>query len=240
MESAIWTIAKKELNAFFDSLAAYILIIAFLGFSGFFTWISGSDIFLRKEADLAVFFSVSKWTLFFFIPAITMRMLAEENKAGTIELLLTRAITARQIVLGKFFACLALIGITLAFTLSYYVTVSQIGNIDHGATWCGYLGLLLLSAGYIAIGLFASSITNNQIIAFLLALLIGVFFHFIFDMMSYGSAGFIGQLLSSLSASRHFDSMSRGVVDTKDILFFISLCAAALYLAELFVTKRTK
>lgn len=240
MGTSIWIITKKELNAFFDSLAAYILIIAFLGFSGFFTWISGSDIFLRKEADLAVFFSVSKWTLFFFIPAITMRMLAEENKAGTIELLLTRAITARQIVLGKFLACLLLILITLAFTLSYYVTVSQIGNMDHGATLCGYLGLLLLSAGYIAIGLFASSITNNQIIAFLLALLIGVFFHFIFDMMSYGSSGFIGQLMTSLSASRHFDSMSRGVVDTKDILFFVSLSGAALYLAELFVTKRTK
>ncbi|MBK8955153.1 MAG: ABC transporter permease subunit [Saprospiraceae bacterium] len=240
MSSPVWIITKKELNAFFDSLAAYILIIAFLGFSGFFTWISGSDIFLRKEADLAVFFSVSKWTLFFFIPAITMRMMAEENKTGTIELLLTRAITARQIVLGKFLACVLLIAITLAFTLSYYITVSSIGNIDHGATLCGYLGLLLLSAGYISIGLFASSITNNQIIAFLLALLIGVFFHFIFDMMSYGSSGFIGQLLSSLSASRHFDSMSRGVVDTKDLLFFGSLCLAALYLAELFVTKRTK
>lgn len=240
MISSIWAIAKKELHSFFDSLTAYILIIAFLGFSGFFTWISGSDIFIRKEADLAVFFGVSKWTLFFFIPAITMKMLAEEHKSGTIELLLTKAITARQIVLGKFLACWILILITLAFTLSYYVTVSQIGNIDHGATICGYMGLLFLSAGYISIGLFASSITNNQIIAFLLALLIGIFFHFIFDMLAYGASGWIAQLLNSLSASTHFDSMSRGVLDTKDLIYFFSLSFTGLMLAEVFVTKRLK
>ncbi len=240
MNKPIWIIAKKELNSFFDSLTAYILLIAFLGFSGFFTWITGSDIFMRKEADLEVFFSVSKWTLFFFIPAITMKMLAEENKSGTIELLMTKAITARQIVLGKFLACLLLIAIALLFTVSYYVTVSQIGNIDHGATLCGYLGLLLMSAAYIGIGLFASSITNNQIVAFLLALLIGVFFHFLFDMMSYNSGGFVAQLLSGLSVNRHFDSLAQGVLDTKDLLFFASLTLAGLFLSELFISKRIK
>ncbi|MGB5026092.1 MAG: ABC transporter permease subunit [Saprospiraceae bacterium] len=240
MNNPVWIIAKKELNSFFDSLTAYILLIAFLGFSGFFTWITGSDIFMRKEADLEVFFSVSKWTLFFFIPAITMKMLAEENKSGTIELLLTKAITARQIILGKFLACLILIGIALLFTVSYYITVSQIGNIDHGATLCGYLGLLLMSAAYIGIGLFASSITNNQIVAFLLALLIGVFFHFIFDMMSYNSGGFVAQLLSGLSVNRHFESLAQGVLDTKDILFFASLTIAGLLLSELFISKRVK
>jgi len=240
MNNPVWIIAKKELNSFFDSLTAYILLIAFLGFSGFFTWITGSDIFMRKEADLEVFFSVSKWTLFFFIPAITMKMLAEENKSGTIELLLTKAITARQIILGKFLACLLLIGVALLFTVSYYITVSQIGNIDHGATLCGYLGLLLMSAAYIGIGMFASSITNNQIVAFLLALLIGVFFHFIFDMMSYNSGGFVAQLLSGLSVSRHFDSLAQGVLDTKDILFFASLTITGLLLSELFISKRIK
>ncbi len=240
MKSAVWIIAKKELSSFFDSLTAYILLIAFLGFSGFFTWITGSDIFMRKEADLDVFFAVSKWTLFFFIPAITMKMIAEENKSGTIELLLTKAITSRQIVLGKFLACLLLIAITLLFTISYYITVSQLGNMDHGATICGYLGLLLMSAGYIAIGLFASSVTNNQIVAFLLALLIGVFFHFIFDMMAYGSTGFVGQLLSVLSVNKHYDSLSKGVLDTKDIIFFASLTLSGLFLSELFISKRVK
>ena len=240
MNNPVWIIAKKELNSFFDSLTAYILLIAFLGFSGFFTWITGSDIFMRKEADLEVFFSVSKWTLFFFIPAITMKMLAEENKSGTIELLLTKAVTARQIILGKFLACFLLIGVALLFTVSYYITVSQIGNIDHGATLCGYLGLLLMSAAYIGIGMFASSITNNQIVAFLLALLIGVFFHFIFDMMSYNSGGFVAQLLSGLSVNRHFESLSQGVLDTKDILFFASLTITGLLLSEVFISKRIK
>ena len=169
-----------------------------------------------------------------------MKMLAEEHKSGTIELLLTKAITARQIVLGKFLACWILMLITLAFTLSYYVTVSQIGNIDHGATISGYMGLLFMSAGYISIGLFASSITNNQIIAFLLALLIGIFFHFIFDMLAYGASGWVAQLLNSLSASTHFDSMSRGVLDTKDLIYFFSLSFTGLMLAEVFVTKRLK
>ena len=240
MQSPVQIIAKRELNSFFDSLTAYIMLLAFLGFSGFFTWITGSDIFMRKEADLEVFFSVSKWTLFFFIPAITMKMLAEENKSGTIELLLTKAITARQIILGKFLACFLLIGVALLFTVSYYITVSQIGNIDHGATLCGYLGLLLMSAAYIGIGMFASSITNNQIVAFLLALLIGVFFHFIFDMMSYNSGGFVAQLLSGLSVNRHFESLSQGVLDTKDILFFASLTITGLLLSEVFISKRIK
>ena len=109
----IWIIAKRELQAFFDSLMAYIMLVAFLGFSGFFTWLYGADIFLRNQADLQVFFSIAYWTLFFFIPAITMKMLAEENKSGTIELLLTKAVTDWQVIFGKFLACLVLIIIAL-------------------------------------------------------------------------------------------------------------------------------
>ena len=112
--------------------------------------------------------------------------------------------------------------------------------MDHGATLCGYFGLVLMSGAYIGIGLFASSITNNQIVAFLMALLIGVFFHFLFDVISFGSSGFLGQFFSSLSVSRHVDSLAKGVIDTKDLLFFLSLTAAALLLAEIFVSKRAK
>lgn len=231
---------KKELASFFDSLTAYIMLIAFLGFSGFFTWLFGSDIFIRKEADLAVFFGIAKWTLFFFIPAITMKMLAEEKKTGTIELLLTKAVSTRQIVLGKFVACIILVCIALGFTLIYYFSVSKLGDIDHGATVCGYLGLILMSAAYIGIGLFASSITNNQIVAFLLALLIGIFFHFLFDLFSYGSTGIVGQLFSGLSMNKHFESISRGVLDLKDIIYFISVTGVGVYLAELFISNRSK
>ena len=159
----VWVIAKRELNSYFDSLIAYIILIAFLGFSGFFTWLYGGDVFFRKQADMNVFFGIARWTLFFFIPAITMRQLAEEKKAGTIELLLTKAVTDRQVVLGKFLSCFLMVALALVFTLPYYISIAQLGNIDHGATISGYIALLLLSGAYISIGLFASSITNNQI-----------------------------------------------------------------------------
>ncbi|MFK8104486.1 MAG: ABC transporter permease [Saprospiraceae bacterium] len=233
-----WIIAKRELGSFFDSLVAYILLIAFLGFSGFFTWFEGNDIFIRKEADLRVFFGAAFWTLFFFIPALTMRQLAEEKKTGTIELLLTKAVTSRQVVLGKFLACLMLVGIALLFTLPYYVTVAQIGTMDHGATICGYVGLLLMSAAYISIGLFASSITNNQIVAFLLALFIGIFFHFLFDVLSSSMTGWMGELFSTLSLSRHYDSITRGVVDTKDLIYFGSIIFLGIALSEIAISKR--
>jgi len=235
----IWIIARRELGSFFDSLIAYILLIAFLGFSGYFTWMSSNaDVFFRKQADLIVFFNIAYWTLFFFIPALTMRMLAEERKTGTIELLLTKAVTDRQVVLGKFFACLMLVGIALLFTLPYYLTIAQLGNIDHGATITGYLSLLLMSAAYISIGLFASSITNNQIVAFLLALLVGIFFHFLFDMFASNLTGNLGLLFDNLSLRQHFDSMMRGVLDTKDLVYFFSIIFLGLSLSEVMLARR--
>jgi ABC-2 type transport system permease protein len=234
----IWIIAKRELSAFFDSLVAYILLIAFLGFSGYFTWLGGSDIFFRKQADLQVFFSVALWTLFFFIPALTMKQLAEEKKTGTIELLLTKAISDRQVVIGKFLACLLLVLIALALTIPYYYTVSSIGDMDHGATLSGYLGLILMSSAYIAIGLFASSLTNNQIVAFLLALLIGIFFQFLFNVISSGMSGWLGETINNLSVTKHYDSIKRGVIDSKDIIYFLSLTLLGLLFSEVVISKR--
>ena len=176
--SKVWIITKRELASFFDSLIAYVMIVLFLGLSGAFTWLFGSDVFFINQANMQVFFSIAFWSLFFFIPAITMRMIAEENKAGTIELLITKAVTDSQIVWGKFLACLILVLIALVCTLPYYITISQLGNIDDGAVIGGYLGLILLSASYISIGLFASSVTQNQIVAFLTAIFIGVFFSY--------------------------------------------------------------
>lgn len=238
--SQVWVVAKRELNAYFDSLIAYIVIIAFLGISGFFTWLIGNgDIFFRKQADLNVFFGVARWTLFFFIPAITMGQLAEEKKSGTIELLLTKSISDRQLVVGKFFSCLIKVGLALLFTIPYYISVARMGNIDHGATISGYLGLLLMSAAYISIGIFASSLTTNQIVAFLLALFIGVFFHFLFDIMAASATGFMAQLFDTLSMTTHFDSISRGVIDTKDLVYFFSLIFLGLLLAELNINQRS-
>lgn len=234
----IWVIAKRELGSFFDSLIAYILLILFLGFSGFFTWLFGSDIFFIGQASLQSFFNIAFWTLFFFIPALTMRLLAEEKKTGTIELLLTKAVTDREVVIGKFLSTLLLVAIALAFTLPYVVTLANIGNIDYGEIFSGYLGLLLMSAAYISIGLYASSITSNQIVAFLLALLIGLFFHMIFGVLANNNTGFIGQLLSTLSLSDHFESISRGVIDTRDLIYFLSIVCIGLFLSELSLTKR--
>ena len=234
----IWIIALRELKTFFDSLTAYILLIAFLGISGFFTWLFGSDIFFIGQASLQPFFAVAYWTLFFFTPALTMRMLAEENKTGTIELLLTKSITDWQVLLGKFLSCLLLIGIAIGLTLPYYFSIWYMGPVDHGAVWCGYLGLLLMSSTYVSIGLFASSITNNQIVAFLLSLFIGLFFLIIFSVLSSSFTGFTGELFDYLSLQSHFDSISRGVIDSKDIIYFLSFSFLGLILAETALAKR--
>lgn len=233
-----WVIAKRELSSYFDSLVAFILLIAFLGFTGFFTWLGVADVFFRKQVDLQVFFSIAQWTLLVFIPAITMRQFAEEKRTGTIELLLTKNVSDRQVVLGKFLSCLLMVLIALAFTIPYYVSVSQLGNIDHGATISGYFGLILLSSTFISIGLFASSISNNQIVAFLLALFICFFFHLMFNIIGSGMTGWIGNFFNMLSTSDHYYSISRGVLDTKDIVYFFSVIVLGLFLAEYNIAKR--
>jgi ABC-2 type transport system permease protein len=238
MMKTIWIIARRELSSFFDSLIAFIIIILFLGFSGFFTWISGSDIFMTGQASLQSFFSIAYWTLFFFIPALTMRLIAEEKKTGTIEMLLTKAVTDRQVILGKYFATLILITIALLFTLPWVITISKLGNIDTGGVICGYMALILMSAAYTSIGLFASSITSNQIVAFLSALFIGLFFHFIFEVIAGDMTGFLGQVINSLSVNVHFESLSRGVVDSKDLVYFGSIIFLGLFLTEVSMSKR--
>jgi len=231
-------IARRELAAFFDSLTAYVIIIIFLGFSGFFTWLFGNSIFYTGQADLGIFFSISYWTLFFFIPAITMRTLAEELRSGTFEMLSTKAVSDRQIVLGKFIACLALIFVALTCTLPYYITVSKLGPIDHGAVIGGYAGLLFISSVYTGIGIFASSLTSNQIVAYLAALFISLFFHLLFGLLSDEFRGNAGIVFDFLNARSHFDSISKGIIDSRDIIYFISLVVVALLLAEIKLSWR--
>jgi ABC-2 type transport system permease protein len=234
----IWIIAKRELRSFFDSLMAYVMIVLFLGFSGFFTWLFGSDVFFVNQASLQSFFGISFWTLFFFIPAVTMGLLADERKSGTLELLVTKPVSDWQIIAGKFLAAFLLICITLALTLPYYITIASIGKIDHGAVWMGYLGLLFMSASYISIGLFSSSITSNQIVAFLVALFIGIFFHLIFGLAGSSSGGWFAGIFGYLSLSNHYESMARGVVDSKDIFYFLSIIFIGLMGTELALSRR--
>ena len=234
----VWIITKRELASFFDSLIAYVMIILFLGLSGTFTWLVGTNVFLINQASMQVFYSIAFWSLFFFIPAITMRMIAEENRAGTIELLITKAVSDSQIVWGKFLACFILVLIALVCTLPYYITISQLGNIDDGAVIGGYMGLLLLSASYISIGLFASSVTQNQIVAFLMAMFVGIFFHMMFDVIGSTFRGTIGEFFNYLSMSSHFESMSRGVVDSRDLIYFGSIITVGILLSQVMLSKR--
>ncbi|MCY4419283.1 MAG: ABC transporter permease subunit [Cytophagales bacterium] len=237
MRSAL-IIAKRELKSYFDSLMAYLLVIVFLGLSGFFTWLFGSNIFFLGQASLQVFFNVSYWSFFFFIPAITMRLLAEEKRTGTIELLCTKAISDTDIVVGKFLACLFLIFLSLFCTLPYYITISYLGEVDHGAVWGGYVGIYLFSASYISVGVFASSTTNNQIIAFLLALFIAIFFQLLFSVVGQNFQGLGGRIFDYLSMGTHFQSISRGVFDSRDLVYFFSIIVAGLYLSRFTLSRR--
>ncbi|HYW33769.1 MAG TPA: ABC transporter permease [Balneolaceae bacterium] len=232
-----WTICKREVNAFFDSLIAYIMLIVFLGLSGLFTWlVGGSDIFLVGQASLNSFFGVAFWTLFFFIPAITMRMVAEEDRSGTMELLATKPVSVFQIIGGKWLAAWFLVLISLALTLPYDVTVANLGNLDIGATFSGYLALMLISAVYTSIGIFASSLTSNQIVAFIVSLFIAFFFQLLFSMLASILPNFLANIANYLSLSQHFHSMARGVIGLSDLIYLGSLAL----LGYLFATASLK
>ena len=236
--SKIWIITKRELQSYFDSLMAYILLILFLGFSGFFTWIYGSDVFFIKQATLMPFFSIAYWSLFFFIPALTMRLLSEENRMGTIELLLTKPVSNWQVLVAKYLASLLLIIVALVLTTPYIISVSSIGNLDMGQVISGYLALILFSSMMIGIGLFTSSIGSNQIVSYLLALFIGIFFQIIFQMLGQNMLGITGHLLDYLSTSSHFESMTRGVIDSRDVLFFMGITFLSLVFSEIMLIRK--
>jgi ABC-2 type transport system permease protein len=234
----ILLIARRELAAFFDSLMAYLVLTAFLGVSGFFTWWFGTDVFMRGIADLATFFNTAFWTLFFFIPALTMRTLADERRTGTLDLLLAKAVTPAQVVTGKFLACMALITVALLCTVPYWITIARLGDVDHGAIACGYLALLGMSAAYVGLGIFASSLTNNQIVAFVIGLFLIAVFHMGFSVVAANSTGTLGQVLDLLSTGTHYESLSRGVIDSRDLVYFISLSGLGLVLAAMNLLHR--
>lgn len=238
--SHIWTICKREVNAFFDSLIAYIMLVVFLGISGLFTWLfGGNDIFFVGQASLSSFFGVAFWTLFFFIPAVTMRMISEEERAGTLELLATKPVSRFQIIAGKWLAAWLLIVISLALTLPYYFTVASLGPIDHGATVSGYLALLLISAVYTSIGVFTSSLTSNQIVAFIGSLFIAVFFQMLFGQMASILPDFLADIAEFLSLNEHYQTMSRGVVGISNITYMLSLTLLGFLFASAALKRRS-
>lgn len=219
-------ILKKEINSFFASPIGYLVVAIFLVLNGLFLWFFKGEFNILDNgfSDMSSFFLLAPWILIFLIPAVTMRSFSDEKKQGTLELLLTKPIPHFQIVLGKYLGCFVLIIIALLPTLLYVYTINQLGNpqgnLDVGSTLGSYFGLLFLVASYTAIGVFASTITDNQIVAFITAVFLCFFFYIGFE----GLADFFAStFVDQLGMSSHYKSMSRGVLDTQDILYFLSV-----------------
>jgi ABC-2 type transport system permease protein len=236
---------RKEIGEFLSSLIAYIVIVVFLVVVSFFLWIInfGDNILENGVASIDGLFFIAPIVFLFLIPANTMRMFAEEKRSGTIELLVTQPLSDLQIILAKFFAGFILVIIALLPTLVYYYSVYQLGmpkgNIDSGAMWGSYIGLLLLGGSFVAIGLFASSITSNQIVSFVVAALLSAFFFVGFEFIwPLGIFNDVGLFISSLGIIAHYQSISRGVIDSRDIIYFISLIAFFLILTRFVLAGR--
>lgn len=230
----MFTLFKKEVNGFLSSLVAYITIGIFLLVMGLFLWVfPESSILEYGYAGLDSLFNTAPYIFMFMIPALTMRTLSEERKEGTFELLATSPLTDWQIVLGKYFAALAIVLFALIPTLVYYFTVYELGltrgNIDTGAVIGSYIGLFLLGGIFAAIGIFASSITKNQIIAFAIGVFLCFFAFSGFDSLStLLTFSSVDALISSLGINEHYQSISRGVLDTRDLIYFLSLISLFL------------
>lgn len=238
------TLLKKEINSFLSSLIGYIVIGVFLVFNGLFLWVFeyDSNILEGGFATLEPLFIIAPWVFLFLIPAITMRSFADEKRSGTIEFLLTRPLTDFQIIAAKFFAGLVLVIFSLLPTLIYYYSISKlgnpVGNIDHGGTWGSYIGLLLLAAAYVAIGIFASSLTDNQIISFIIAVVLCLVVGYGFEMISTFSPGKLDNFFISLGMKDHYKSLSRGVIDSRDVLYFTSLIAVFMLCTKTVIESR--
>jgi len=232
--SNILPIYRRELRSYFNSPVAYVVIVVFLAIIG---WFFTSNLFLMNVASLRIVFELVPLIFLFFVPAMTMRLLAEEKKSGTLELLTTKPVRDVEIVLGKFLAAWTLLAATLAPTLLYLISVMTIGKIDMGPVFTGYLGLLLMGAVYIGIGLLASSLTENQIIAFILSFLI-VFALFMMDkILIYVPEGFASSI-EFLAIDYHFSNIARGVIDSRNIIYFGSLLGFSLFLATVSLERR--
>lgn len=235
----MFTLYKKEIRAFLSSLIGYIAISVFLLLVGLFLWIlpSGSNILTNGYAGLDSLFSLAPWVFLFLIPAITMRSFADEKKAGTIEFLLTKPLTDLQIILAKYLASVTLVLFALLPTVIYYYTIyklgNPIGNIDSGGTLGSYIGLFFLASGFAAIGVFASSLSDNQIVAFILAVFLCFFCYIGFDYISaLDLFGKVDELILSIGINDHYMSMSRGVIDTRDVMYYLSLIAIFILMTK--------
>ncbi|HTL82586.1 MAG TPA: gliding motility-associated ABC transporter permease subunit GldF [Bacteroidia bacterium] len=241
----MYSLFAKEIRSFLSSLIGYIVIVVFLLAISLFMWIvkGNSNVLDQGYASIDTLFAIAPWVFLFLIPAITMRSFADEKKTGTIELLLTRPITDLQIILAKYFAGFILVAISLIPTLLYYYSVYKLGNpqgnIDSGSTMGSYCGLLLLGSAFVSIGLFASSLTDNQIISFILAFALCFFCYIGLEQISSLSLfGKADTFIQALGINEHYNSLARGVIDTRDVVYFISFNGVFILLTKTILESR--
>ncbi|MEE8480965.1 MAG: ABC transporter permease subunit [Desulfobacterales bacterium] len=227
-------IFKKEFRTYFVSPIAYIVISIFLLVTG---WFFFTTFFLYDQANLRNFFSLLPIIFSFVVPAVTMRLFSEELNVGSYEILLTMPVTILDVVVGKFLSAVAFIAVMIAPTLSYPITVSFLGELDWGPVAGGYLGAVLLGASFSAIGLFASSLTRNQIIAFIIGMAICFSLVLVDKMLFFLPQTLLG-ILSYLGADAHFQNISKGIIDSRDVLYFLSVCFVGLYGAHLVMQEK--
>lgn len=241
----MFSLLKKEINVFFSSLIGYVIITVFLTASGLLMWVLPGElnIFDSGQASVRALFYIAPWLFLFLVPAVTMRLFSDEKRSGTIELLLTRPVTDFQIVFAKYSAGLLLVLFSLIPSLVYFLSAfllgNPVGNIDIGGTWGSYIGLFFLAAIYVAIGVFASSITEHQIFSFVIALILSFVLYLGFDMIA--SLGFLKGIESTvlyIGINSHYKSMSRGVIDTRDMMYFISVIAFFLAITKAVLESR--
>jgi ABC-2 type transport system permease protein len=238
-------VIAKEFASFLNSLIAYLVMAAFLTTMGLLVWIFPDTSVLEYGfADMGTLFSLAPYVFIFLIPAITMRSLSEERKTGTLELLLTKPLTDWDIVLGKFIACWLLVVVTLLPTLVYYFSLRQlgnpVGNIDTAAVLGSYLGLLFLSAVFCAIGLLASSLTANQVVAFMTAaFLCFIFFTGVDSLAALPALSSIGWVVKQAGILYHYEALSKGLIDSRDVLYFISSAFFLLLITKTILSARS-
>jgi ABC-2 type transport system permease protein len=224
----MWTLFKKEITGFFSTLTGYVVIVVFLVANSSFIWLFNNPLNVINNGYTTIdsLFALAPWFFLFLVPAITMRMIAAERKPGTLDLLYTRPVSELQIILDKFAASWVLVLLSLIPTLVYFWSVSRMGsppgNLDIGGTWGSYIGLLFLGGIYAAIGIFASSLTENQIVAFIIAVVLSFLMYQGFEFLSSSAgSGNLAFILSKTGIENHYKSMSRGVLDSRDILYYL-------------------
>ena len=233
------TIAKRELTGYFASPVAYVFIVIFLLLAGFFTFMVG-HFFDRGEASLYSFFLWHPWLYLFLVPAVGMRLWSEERRLGTIELLLTMPITAWQAILGKFLASWLFLALTLFLTFPLVFTVGYLGHPDFGVIFCGYIGSFLLAGGYLAISCMTSAITRNQVVSFILSVVFCLFLILagwppVTQMLEQWAPAWLVQSVAAFSVMTHFEQFQRGVLDSRDVLFFLLAIGFSLFATSVII-----